>query len=323
MFNSMNYVYEVYKERSFSKAAANLYISQPSLSAAVKKVEEKIGAPIFDRSVSPIKLTDCGRHYIKAVEEIMDIQNQFETYMTDINELKTGQVAIGGSNLFASYILPPIITKFTQKYPLVKVHLIEANTPQLIEQLFHGSLDLVIDNSSFPDTIYQHHLYTKETLLLAVPKAFPSNEMASGFRLTIEDILIGRHLKKETPCVPLAFFKEEPFIFLRSGNDTRSRADKICQAQSFTPNIILKLDQQVTAFNVCCYGMGVTFVSDSLLKHMPNERDCFYYKVHGSHTGRNIYFYHKQTKYVTRAMEEFLKVARKQSKELMQIRYNS
>ena len=76
MFNSMNYVYEVYKERSFSKAAANLYISQPSLSAAVKKVEEKIGAPIFDRSVSPIKLTECGRHYIKAVEEIMDIQNQ-------------------------------------------------------------------------------------------------------------------------------------------------------------------------------------------------------------------------------------------------------
>ena len=52
MFHSMQYIYEVYKERSFSKAAANLYISQPSLSAAVKKVEEKIGAPIFDRSVS-------------------------------------------------------------------------------------------------------------------------------------------------------------------------------------------------------------------------------------------------------------------------------
>ena len=67
MFNSMNYVYEVYKERSFSKAAANLYISQPSLSATVKKVEERIGSPIFDRSVSPIQLTECGQHYIKAV----------------------------------------------------------------------------------------------------------------------------------------------------------------------------------------------------------------------------------------------------------------
>ena len=53
MFNSMNYVYEVYKERSFSKAAANLYISQPSLSATVKKVEERIGAPIFDLQRKP------------------------------------------------------------------------------------------------------------------------------------------------------------------------------------------------------------------------------------------------------------------------------
>lgn len=312
MFNSMNYVYEVYKERSFSRAAANLYISQPSLSAAVKKEEEKIGAPIFDRSVSPIQLTECGRHYIKAVEEIMDIQNRFENYMTNLNELKTGQIAIGGSNLFASYVLPPIITRFTQKYPLVKVHLIEDNTPQLIDQLFHGTLDLVIDNSSFPDTIYQHHLYTKETLLLAVPRAFASNSEAAPYQLSIEDILSERHLKEGTPCAPLKLFENEPFIFLRSGNDTRSRADKICQAQSFTPDIILKLDQQVTAFNICCYGMGITFVSDSLLKHIPNGQDCYYYKINDSHTSRNIYFYHKQTKYVTRAMEEFLKIAGEQ-----------
>ena len=99
MFHSMQYIYEVYKERSFSKAAANLYISQPSLSAAVKKVEEKIGAPIFDRSVSPIQLTECGEHYIRSVEEIMEIQHRFENYLNDLNELKTGQIAIGGEDL--------------------------------------------------------------------------------------------------------------------------------------------------------------------------------------------------------------------------------
>lgn len=314
MFNSMNYIYEVYKERSFSKAAANLYISQPSLSATVKKEEERIGAPIFDRSVSPIQLTECGRHYIKAVEEIMDIQNRFENYMNNLNELKTGQIAIGGSNLFASYVLPPVITSFTQKYPLVKVHLIEADTPQLMDQLFRGSLDIVIDNSSFPENVYQHHLYTKETLLLAVPKSFSSNEKAKSYRLDIEDVMKGRHLDEPVSCVPLSVFQEDPFIFLRSGNDTRSRAEKICQSQSFIPNVILKLDQQVTAFNICCYGMGITFVSDSLLKHIPNERDCYYYKLEGSYASRNIYFYHKQTKYVTRAMEEFLKIASDKAK---------
>lgn len=308
MFNSMYYIYEVYKERSFSKAAANLYISQPSLSATVKKEEERIGSPIFDRSVNPIQLTECGRHYIKSAEEIMDIQNRFENYVTNMNELKTGQLAIGGSNLFASYVLPPMITAFTQRFPLVKIRLIEANTPQLIDQLFHGMLDLVIDNSCFPEGIYQQHFFKKETLLLAVPKSFSSNDSLAKYQLSARDIVEERHLNSDMVPVPMDVFSNDPFIFLRSGNDTRSRAETICQAHSFNPKVILKLDQQVTAYNLCCYGMGITFVSDTVIRHIQNEKDCYYYKIEDKSAIRDICFYHKQTKYITRAMEEFLRL---------------
>lgn len=308
MFHSMNYIYEVYKEKSFSRAAAKLYISQPSLSAAVKKTEARIGAPIFDRSVSPIQLTECGRHYIQTIEKIMDIQNQFKNYLNDSHELKAGQIAIGGSNLFASYILPPLITRFTQEYPSIKVNLVEADTPKLIDRLFRGTLDLIIDNSSFPQTIYHKYLYTQERLLLAVPASFPANEKASSYRLSQGDILNGVHLLEKTPCVPLSIFQDEPFIFLRSGNDTRIRAEKICRQQAFIPQIILKLDQQATAFHICRYGMGITLVSDLLLTHTPQSRECFYYKLGGKWAVRQVYFYHKETRYVTRAMEEFLKI---------------
>ena len=68
MFRGMEYVYEVYREKSFSKAARNLYISQPALSAAVRRVEEELNSPIFDRSRNPVGLTECGEHYILAVE---------------------------------------------------------------------------------------------------------------------------------------------------------------------------------------------------------------------------------------------------------------
>ena len=60
MFTGKKYIYEVYKEKSFSKAAQNLYISQPSLSARIKKIEDQIGVPLFDRSTSPLKLTEIG-----------------------------------------------------------------------------------------------------------------------------------------------------------------------------------------------------------------------------------------------------------------------
>ena len=72
MFHGMNYVMEVYKEQSFSKAAQNLYISQPALSAAIKRIEKKVGAPLFDRRTSPIQLTECGKEYIRTTERILE-----------------------------------------------------------------------------------------------------------------------------------------------------------------------------------------------------------------------------------------------------------
>ena len=76
MFVWKKYVYEVYKERSFTKAAQNLYISQPSLSARIKKIEEIIGEPLFDRSTTPLQLTEVGKVYIEAAEEITQIDGE-------------------------------------------------------------------------------------------------------------------------------------------------------------------------------------------------------------------------------------------------------
>ena len=88
MFQGMHYVYEVYKEMSFSKAARNLFISQPSLSAAVKKAEKQIGFSHFDRSSNHIQLTELGKEYIRSIEIIMDVENGFQNYINDMKELK-------------------------------------------------------------------------------------------------------------------------------------------------------------------------------------------------------------------------------------------
>lgn len=69
MLRDREYIYAVYQERSFSRAAQKLFISQPALNAKVKWVEERVGTPLFDRSGSPIQLTPAGRCYIEAVEQ--------------------------------------------------------------------------------------------------------------------------------------------------------------------------------------------------------------------------------------------------------------
>jgi Transcriptional regulator len=311
MFKGKEYIYEVYKEKSFSKASQNLYISQPALSAAIKKIENHIGCCIFDRSSNPVQLTEEGMEYIKSIEKVMDIENQFENYLNDLDQLKTGRLSIGANNVFASFILPAIITEFIQKYPSIKVNLVEANTPHLEDQLFSGTLDFVIDNYPLTEAVYEKHFFCSESLILTVPKKFPSNKFAQEYQLSIDDIRKGLHLNSSTKAVPLPLFADDPVILLRAGNDTRIRSDKIFQENSLTPKIILELDQLATAYNVACYGMGITIISDTLAQKSNPEADMLYYKIDSPHTIRNVFFYHKQNKYITRTMTEFLKIAQK------------
>ncbi len=309
MFKGKEYIYEVYKEKSFSRAAQNLYISQPALSAAIKKVEKRIGCCIFDRSTSPVQLTEAGMEYVKSIERIMDIENRFENYLSNLNQLKTGRLSIGASNVFASFILPIIITEFTRRYPSIKVNLVESNSAHLEDQLFSGTLDFVIDNYPLNETIYEKHLFCRECLILTVPRKFASNQPAQEYQLSINDIRNGIHLDPATKAVPLAFFAHDPFIILRIGNDTRIRAEKILQESGIMPKVILELDQLATAYNVACYGMGNTIISDTLAQKANHDADMVYYKLSSPYAFRDVFFYNKQNKYITRTMEEFIKVA--------------
>lgn len=78
MFSKYEYVYQVYKEHNFTKAAEKLFISQPSLSAAIKKIEEKVGAELFERRGKGIELTEVGKEYIATTEQIIKAENEFK-----------------------------------------------------------------------------------------------------------------------------------------------------------------------------------------------------------------------------------------------------
>ncbi|MDY5923449.1 MAG: LysR family transcriptional regulator [Oscillospiraceae bacterium] len=117
----------VWQARSFSAAAKKLYISQPALSNSIKRVEEKVGTPIFDRSTSPIQLTEVGREYIHAVEQIHSIQENFSRYLADTQELRTGNIAVGSGAMMTAYLLPGIIASYKEKYPYVEVKVTEGS----------------------------------------------------------------------------------------------------------------------------------------------------------------------------------------------------
>ena len=312
MFVWKKYVYEVYKERSFTKAAQNLYISQPPLSARIKKIEEIIGEPLFDRSTTPLQLTEVGKVYIEAAEEITQIEQRVENYINDLAGLKTGNLAVGASTLFAAYVVPSLITQFNQKFPDVHIQLIEGNTAELEEMLVSNSLDFVIDNYHYDSILYNKELYCEENILLAVPKHFAVNEELGMYQLSYKNIKNKNYLNQKYPAVPLGRFADLPFIMLTQGNDTRTRGDRLCRNVGFKPNIVLEFNQQSTAYMASSTQLGATFISDILVSQLPAFENLVYYKLDGEEAKRKVFFYYKTHKYKTRVMEEFIRMMHEQ-----------
>lgn len=309
MFDGKEYVYAVYEEKSFSKAAQKLYITQPALSTAIKKVEKKIGTPIFDRSTSPIGLTPGGEVYIDAIEKLFALEQNTLNQLNNLNGLLAGKLSVGGTIFFTSFVLPGVLSEFSHRYPQIKIDLQEGTTTQLTDKLVAEELDLLIDNSELDDKNYEKYYYSTERIILAVPKSFPINEELTQYQLTSEDIRAGRHSQAEFPVLPLPLLKSTPFIFVKEENSIYKRSMKMCSRQNYSPNIIMKPDQVVSAFNMAGRGVGATFIPDGLIVNLPYEVPLCFYKMNEELAVRYVYLYKKRNKYLTKAMEEFIRVA--------------
>lgn len=308
MFKNKEYVLEVNKEKSFSKAAQNLYVSQPSLSAMVKKVEDKAGMQIFDRSTTPIKLTEFGEKYVETALKIHHLEEDFGEYVDSLKNITAGTLSIGSTTFLSSVLLPPILEKYSSKYPKVSLKLIEGNIIELEKHLATGELDFVIEANHFDEQIYAKKKIHHEHLILAVSKNIDCYDVVKSHEISLEDIIENRHLHKKLPPVPLELLEGAPFILLREGNDIRLRADKIMESCGFMPSAQLSVDQLMTAFHLVERGLGVTFLTDTLVKNIPIGNNIAFFRLENGDVHRDIFLYRKANRIMTPAMEKFLEL---------------
>ncbi|MBR2387847.1 MAG: LysR family transcriptional regulator [Clostridia bacterium] len=304
MFKNKDYILTVYRERSFTKASKKLFVSQPSLSATIKRIEEKVSAPIFDRSSTPITLTDVGKEYVRYALEIESKEKEFATYISDHEGLLAGKIRVGGSSFFSSFILPKMVSNFNSEFPKIEFDIIEDKTKNLIEKLYDGELDIIIDNAKIADEKIISDIYMAESLLLAVPRSFDINQKLGKYSFDAEEIKKNAHLTANG--IDFSHFSSLPFILLNHENDTGKRAESLFKKHEISPQILFRLDQQLTAYNIACSGMGVAFVSDTLVKRIGANPDIVYYKLLDIEATRNIYFYRKRNHYLSFACRTFI-----------------
>ncbi len=308
MFKYADYAYEVYKEKSFTRAAEKLFISQPSLSLSIKKLEDTLGTPIFDRSGREIHLTEIGQKYIAALEEIKNIEKDLKDEIDDLQKLKKGSITIGSTIFISSNILPFIIKRFKSAFPEITINILVENSATLKKLLEKGSIDLIVDNSQKEkENEYNYHAIANEHILLAVPKNLPINEKLTSFRIRNDVISTNENWYKNHPKVNMRSFKDDKFILLKYGNNMRQISNKIFKENNIIPNVIQEFDHLMTSISYAEAGFGICFITDSVIKYAKSLNDISLYLPDTTHSERTLYIIRKKNKHLSLSAEELIK----------------
>ena len=309
MFKNKEYVFLVYKERSFSKAAEKLHISQPSLSSTIKKLEDKIGLPIFNRKTNPISLTQFGVEYILSIEKIIEIENRMHSLVSDVDKLQKGHLSIGASSLSIAYFVPETIAAFKKAHPYIDLNILETSTLKSKQLLDTGEVDLIITNRPLDTKEYEKIFLYHEHLILAIPTNYPVNKNLKTKQLNREDFKNGVTYLLNKKSVPISEFADVPFIFLPKDNYLRFCTDMLFEEKKILPNIILEVEETATAYNFVQYGLGATIFGDTRVLGLNTYKQIAFYAINSKYAARDAFIYYKKSVLRTRAMHEFIEMA--------------
>src|SRR5690242_9690611 len=131
----------VAEQGSFSRAASLLYISQPAISKGVQELERQLGTTLLDRSGRGVALTEAGETLLPHAQHLFAVERAAETALEQLEGLERGQLAIGASSTIGIYLLPPLLGRFRQRYPGIRLFLDIGNTQQIGERLRMTPLD--------------------------------------------------------------------------------------------------------------------------------------------------------------------------------------
>ena len=305
----------IFEEGSFSKAAEQLFVSQPALSLIVRKTEEEIGAMIFNRSYKPIRLTPAGEYYVEYIRKLAEAEQELTTRLNELREREDGTLFIGGSNFFCSYQLPEVFEKFKEKYPKYKMSLTEGNPQYLCQQLQNSALELIVGIETLDPKMYRRQFWKQEYLVLGVSAKHPvnNNPYIKDNRLSFEDIRSGRYLDEKCPTTRLAYFSKLDFYGMNRGNDSYQRAVQMCRKEGFRPNDVMSLDQMMSVYSALKSGNGAAFLRADIMRYTEPTDKLWFYKLNDPLAIRDVYVYYKKTIPLTKPAKQLVKFLKEES----------
>jgi len=294
------YVLAVADCQSFSRAAEKLYVTQPSLSQYIHSIEKQIGVQLFDRSLSPIRLTDAGELYVTWARKLLAMEESMNNALSDLMGMQTGTVRIGASSFRVRCLLARSIASFHAQYPNIRLLMREADMRQLKDMLSTGEIDFAIGTGTFEEKNFHVEALSSEQLYLAVSRDNPLTKRLPD-ALTSEDICTGTPRFLRQKPIDLSIVKDELFVAANAGEYDRESLSVVCRECGFEPKIEYSVQTIETVFAFVCANMGIALLPDSLIYYGNFEHHPNYYPIPETLAKSSISLITKRNAYLSKA----------------------
>ena len=246
------YILTVAQCGNFSRAAETLYISQPSLSRYISTLEKKLGATLFDRSTTPIQLTEDGTIFCTYGKKILNLEAALYRELREQNMPKERNLRVGVPHISGDYILSCILPRMAKKYPFIRIDPISDYSYNLYHLLAARKIDIacVAAPNTDPSIVVELLLY--EPVLLIGAKEHPALENYDITHADVDHPLLIN--PSELNDIPMIQYKA-------------SYAEAALRQKSYAPKSTIKASSSPLALDLAAKGVGFTSVIRSQLKY--------------------------------------------------------
>jgi DNA-binding transcriptional LysR family regulator len=290
------------EERSFSRAAKRMHLTQPSLTKHIRNVEEALGAKVVNRSSRSLALTPEGKVLYDYARRIIRLRDEARERVLRLRETESGDILIAASTIPATYILPYAISGFRKKFPEIRVTVRTADSSDVIETVLDNGAEIgFIGKKPSGGKLIAEELW-KDRLVLAVPSGHP---WAKRRAVRIADI------------------SEVPFVIREKGSGTREALEE-CLRETGAPglphlNIAAEMGSSEAVKEAVIAGLGISVVSVHAIRRELKSGLLMAFSIEGCPIERSFYLiYRRQFDLMThhKIFIEFIRTYRPESLSL-------
>ena len=300
--HELNYILCIAKHRNLTKAAQELYISQPTLSKYLQKLERELGGKLFSKTGNTYIPTYLGRQYMDYARKMLEVHHQWTQELGDITSCNQGQLNIAFPPNRSACLMPRVMPEFHRLYPGVKVNLYEEASGIQEKLLEDDGLDFAIFNAGEPHPKLSYELLGREELLLMLPPDSPHHACAH------------RESGRKYPWIDLTLLDSEPFILSFPDQTAGRTAAGLFAQKGMEPNVVLYTRNLQTGGQLCRQGLGACFIQERYLALLPGaEDDCYSIGPEGIYSSLALAY--RKDRYLPAYARQFIALCRSSMEE--------